>query len=68
MIFSVFYDFYDFCEISVPGIRVLLAAGDAEQHLWRSQELRGSPELQNGGLRALEEAVWTPKSTENHQT
>ena len=35
----------------------LLAAGDAEQHLWRSQELRGSSELQNGGLRALE-AAW----------
>ena len=63
--FTIFTIFYDF---SVPAIRVLLAVGDAEQRPWRAQELRGSPELQKGGLRALEEAVWTPKSLENHQT
>ena len=31
-------------------------AGGVKLRLWRSQEVRGSPELQNGGLRALEEA------------
>ena len=36
--------------------RVLVAAGGVEQRPWRSQNLGGSPELQNGGLRALEEA------------
>ena len=33
-----------------------MAAGDTEQRPWRSQELRGSLELQNGGLRDPEEA------------
>ena len=33
-----------------------MAAGDTEQRPWRFQELRGSLELQNGGLRAPEEA------------
>ena len=36
--------------------RVLVAAGVIEQRPWRSQNLLGNPELQNGGLRALEEA------------
>ena len=60
MIFSVFYDFtiyYDFTilrffakkNFSGPAIRVPVGCR-------RSQELRGSPELQNGGLRAPEEA------------
>ena len=51
--------FLRFWEILFPVIlsfRVLVAAGDVEQRSWRCQELRGSPELQNGGLRALEEA------------
>ena len=51
--------FLRFWEILFPvmlSFRVLVAAGDVEQRSWRSQELRGSPELQNGGLRALEEA------------
>ena len=36
--------------------RVLVAAGGVEQRPWRSQKLRGSPELQNGGLKALAES------------
>jgi hypothetical protein len=43
-------DFYDF------GYLVVLCPGGSELRPWRSQEVRGSPELQNGGLRALEEA------------
>ena len=48
------------------SFRVLLAPGcvlwgprrseEFRGSLWRSLEVRGSPELQNGGLRALEEA------------
>ena len=30
--------------------------GGVELHPWRSQEVKGSPELQTGGPRALEEA------------
>ena len=33
-----------------------MAPGDVELRPRRSQEVRASPELQNGGLRALEEA------------
>ena len=33
-----------------------MAPGGIELRRWRSLEVRGSPELQNGGLRALEEA------------
>ena len=33
--------------------------GGVKLGLWRSKELRGSPELQKGGLRALEEAWMT---------
>ena len=33
-----------------------MAPGGVELYPRRSQEVRGSPELQNGGLRALEEA------------
>ena len=36
--------------------RLWEAPGGVELRPWRSQEVRGSPELQNGGLRALEEA------------
>ena len=36
--------------------RLLVAPGGVELRPWRSEEVRGSPELQNGGLRALEEA------------
>jgi hypothetical protein len=39
------------------GVRV--ATGGVKLSPWRSQELRGSPELQKGGLRALEEAWMT---------
>ena len=46
-IFGDFYDFRDFL-ILRPGSSPLLP--------WRSQDVGGSPQLQNGGLRALEEA------------
>ena len=36
--------------------RLWVAPGGVELRPWRSQEVRASPELQNGGLRALEEA------------
>ena len=36
--------------------RLQVAPGGVELRPRRSQEVRGSPELQNGGLRALEEA------------
>ena len=36
--------------------RLQVAPGGVELRPRRSQEFRGSPELQNGGLRALEEA------------
>ena len=39
--------------------RVQVAPGGVELRPRRSQEVRGSPELQNGGLRALEEAWMT---------
>ena len=44
-------DFGDF------GDLVVLCPGGSELRSWRSQEVKGSLELQNGGLRALEEAV-----------
>ena len=37
-------------------VELLEAPGGIELHQRRSQQVRGSPELQNGGLRALEEA------------
>ena len=46
----LFGDFGDF------GHLVVLCPGASELRPWRSQEVKGSPELQNGGLRALEEA------------
>ena len=46
-IFGDFYDFRDFSNLC-PGSSPLLP--------WRSQDVEGSPQLQNGGLRALEEA------------
>ena len=36
--------------------RLKLVPEGVELRPWRSLEVRGSPELQNGGLRALEEA------------
>ena len=36
--------------------RLQVAPGCVQLRPWRSLEVRGSPELQNGGLRALEEA------------
>ena len=50
MIPRLFGDFGDF------GHLVVLCPGASELRPWRSQEVRGSLELQNGGLRALEEA------------
>ena len=41
------------------SFRVQVAPGDVELRPRRSQEVRGSLELQNGGLRALEEAWMT---------
>ena len=41
---------------SVLQGRLWVAPGGVELRPWRSQEVRGSPELQNSGLRALEEA------------
>ena len=40
---------------SVLRGRVQMAPEGVELRPWRSLEVRGSPELQNGGLRALEE-------------
>ena len=48
---TIFGDFDDF------GDLVVLCPGGAELRFWRSQEVQGSPELQNGGLRALEESL-----------
>ena len=39
--------------------RLQVAPGGVELRPTKSQEVRGSPELQNGGLRALEKA-WIP--------
>ena len=39
------------------GDLVVLCPGGSELRPWRSQEVKGSLELQNGGLRALEEAL-----------
>ena len=38
------------------SFRVLVAPGGVKLRPWRSQEVRGSPSLGNGGLRALGEA------------
>ena len=45
--------FGDFGDV---GHLVVLCPGASELRPWRSQEVRGSLELQNGGLRVLEEA------------
>ena len=48
-----------FCQVwsfSVLLGRLWVAPGGVDLRPWRSQEVRGSQELQNGGLRALEEA------------
>ena len=45
-----------FCQVwsfSVFMGRLWVAPGGVDLRLWRSQEVRGSPELQNGGLRAF---------------
>ena len=39
----------------VWSFRLLVAPGGVELRPRRSSEVRGSPELQNGGLRALED-------------
>ena len=44
------------CSFFVLLGRLKLAPGGVALRPWRSLEVRGSPELQNGGLRALEEA------------
>ena len=44
------------CLFSVLLGRLTLVPEGVELRPWRSLEVRGSPELQNGGLRALEEA------------
>ena len=43
------------CSFSVLLGRLKLVPEGVELRPWRSLEVRGSPELQNGGLRALEE-------------
>ena len=40
-------------------LRVWVAPGGVDLRSWNSQEVKGSPELQNGGLRALEDAWMT---------
>ena len=48
-----------YCQVwsfSVLWGRVQMAPEGVELRPWRSLEVRGSPELQNGGLRGLEEA------------
>ena len=42
------------CSVFLGSLGVVL--GGVELHPWRSQEVKGSPELQIGGSRALEEA------------
>ena len=37
-------------------LRLWVAPGGVDLRSWNSQEVKGSPELQNGGLKALEEA------------
>ena len=37
-------------------LRLWVAPGGVNLRSWNSQEVKGSPELQNGGLKALEEA------------
>ena len=44
------------CSFSVLLGRLKLVPEGVELRPWRSLEVRGSPDLQNGGLRALEEA------------
>ena len=47
------------CEVwsfSVLLGRLWVGPGGVDLRPWRSQEVRGSQELQNGGLRALEDA------------
>ena len=50
MIPPLFGDFGDFVHL------VVLCPGGSELRPWRLQEVKGRPELQNGGLRVLEEA------------
>ena len=45
-----------FWNLVIWSFRVWVALGGFQLGPRRSQEVRGSPELQNGGLRALEEA------------
>ena len=48
---TIFGDFDDF------GDLVVFCPGGSELRSWRSQEVKESLELQNDGLRALEEAL-----------
>ena len=59
--FVHFCDFWDFLVEYGRHSEVFKAQGRVELGPRRSQEVRGSPELQNGGLRALGEA----RSTQN---
>ena len=48
-----------FCQVESFSVllgRLWVAPGSVKLQPWRSPEVRGSPELQNGGLRALGEA------------
>ena len=51
--------FCQVCSFSVFLGSLWVVPGGVDLRPWRSQEVRGSPELQNGGLRALEEAWMT---------
>ena len=54
-IFCIFL-YFTILGFSVVLGRLKLVPQGVELRPWRSLEVRGSPELQNGGLRALEEA------------
>ena len=54
-----FCDFYRVWLFSVLPGRLQVARGGVKLRPRRSPEVRGSPELQNGGLRALGEAWMT---------
>ena len=49
----IFGNFDDF------GDLVVLCPGSSELRFWRSQDVKESLQLQNGGLKALEEALVT---------
>ena len=51
--------YLSFPVISGTGVEIEQAPGGVKLHPRRSQEIRGRPELQAGGLRALEDAWMT---------